>query len=269
MTIEHFASDASLDDVAASLHRNGVAVVDEVLPATEVDKIVAEFGPVLAETEVSRSEWTGGRSQVIMTALRHSETYRAVLETPAYGGVVDRILGPNCHTWRLSASALMAVGTGGVLQPLHRDEDLYERFIDRSPGEKRYIVTGLMPLTDFTIENGATRFVPGSNHWDDVSAVPDEAAAEQAVARRGSIIWWLGSTCHGLSVNSTEEVRLGLISLFAVGWLRQEENFYGSVGEDLARTWSPRIGQMLGWQQHGALAGHVPGRNPTSQLERL
>ncbi|MYE13398.1 MAG: hypothetical protein F4X99_17440 [Gammaproteobacteria bacterium] len=83
---------------------------------------------------------------------------------------------------------------------------------------------------------------------------------------RGSVAIWLGATFHGLGVNETETPRRGIITLCNVGWLRQEENFYGSVPQEVAATWPERLQQMLGWQQHGVLAGFVPGRDPTCQL---
>lgn len=265
--IARFDRDTTPDTVVGTLEREGVAIVEGLLSPEHVDRVVDELQPMLDRVPISGDEWTGRRAQVVHTTVKHSAAYREMLLDPFFLGTVDGVLGRNCHTWRLSASSVMNVHDGGGLQPLHRDEDLYEHFVDRSPEAAPYILGFMLALTDFTRANGATRFVPGSNRWPR-DRIPDESDVVQAAMPRGSVAIWLGATFHGLGVNGTETPRRGIITLCNVGWLRQEENFYGSVPQEVAATWPERLQQMLGWQQHGVLAGFVPGRDPTCQLRK-
>ena len=80
-------------------------------------------------------------------------------------------------------------------------------------------------LTDFTPDNGATRIVPGSHRFDrrpDKGETPEHW--DQAVMPAGSILVYHGSSWHGGGPNSTGERRLGIVSQYAAGWIRQEEN---------------------------------------------
>ena len=74
---------------------------------------------------------------------------------------------------------------------LHRDEDLWP-----FPNTSEIMANAMWALDDFTVENGATRLIPGSHLWPrDREPQPGEAVA--AVAPAGSAILWLGGVLHG------------------------------------------------------------------------
>lgn len=81
--------------------------------------------------------FTGQRAKTVDTVVKRSETYRRMLMSELFSGAVGTILGANCNTWRLSASSAMSVHGGGEMQVLHRDEDLYGTYVDRSPEAPR------------------------------------------------------------------------------------------------------------------------------------
>ncbi|MYE13399.1 MAG: phytanoyl-CoA dioxygenase family protein [Gammaproteobacteria bacterium] len=156
MGIERFDRGTMPDTVVRTLEREGVAIVEGVLSPERVDRIRGELQPMFDRVPISGDAWTGRRAQVVHTTVKHSAAYREMLLDPFFLGTVDGVLGQNCHTWRLSASSVMTVHGGGGLQPLHRDEDLYEHFVDRSPEAAPYILGFMLALTDFTVANGAT-----------------------------------------------------------------------------------------------------------------
>ena len=95
-------------------------------------------------------------------------------------------------------------------QMLHRDEWRYRPYMTRDPQGPELSLAFMVALTDFTAENGATRFVVGSNTWPE-GRMPAEDQVEQAVMQKGSVGVWLGSVYHGLGINSTDTPRTGLI----------------------------------------------------------
>ena len=67
---------------------------------------------------------------------------------------------------------------------LHRDEWRYRPYMTRDPEGPELTLAFMVALTDFTVENGATRSSPGSNHWPEGQR-PDESQVEQAKKARG------------------------------------------------------------------------------------
>ncbi len=77
------------------------------------------------------------------------------------------------------------------------------------------------------IQNGATRFVPGSHLWDYSIPLPKENQGVQIELERGDAFLMLAGCFHGGSENkSADEVRTLYVALTTRGYYRQEENQY-------------------------------------------
>jgi ectoine hydroxylase-related dioxygenase (phytanoyl-CoA dioxygenase family) len=72
---------------------------------------------------------------------------------------------------------------------------------------------------------------------------------------KGSVLIYLGNTLHGGGANSSNETRSGIVNTYALGWLRQEENQYLNVPREIAKNYSKKIQQLLGYQMHRTLGG--------------
>jgi hypothetical protein len=164
-----------------------------------------------------------------------------------YSRPPDPLVGPNCHHYRINATVAMQVCRGGTNQPLHRDEYRYLPFMHRDPNGPELTVSNMVAATDFTAENGATRFIPGSNRWPR-DRKPEEHEVVQAVMPKGSVASFLGSVFHGLGTSRVDEPRTGFIYSFALDHLAQEENQFLSVPPEIARTLSLRARQLLGYR---------------------
>ena len=55
----------------------------------------------------------------------------------------------------------------------------------------------------------------------------------------GSVLFWLGGTLHGAGANVSDEWRYGVVLTYSAAWLRQEENQYLDVPQDLAERLAP------------------------------
>ena len=63
---------------------------------------------------------------------------------------------------------------------------------------------------------------------------------------------------HGAGANVSDESRDGIVLTYSAAWLRQEENQYLDVPQEVAEGLSPELQLMLGFRMNGALGFHDP-----------
>jgi ectoine hydroxylase-related dioxygenase (phytanoyl-CoA dioxygenase family) len=244
----------TVDAGVSILATDGVVVVDRLFSEEHIDSIMAELAPHLAATRAGGGEFYGGRAKRVSGLLAKAPAFAAVLARPELHKLTTAALGAYCDRYVVALTAALEVWPGGTLQPLHRDEGTYGKYLDYTPGGPEYLVSFMVAGTDFTAENGATRFVVGS-HAGPTNAHVDEAMTAQATMPKGSIAVWLGSTLHGMAVNHTTLPRTGFVGGFCLGWLRQEENQYLACPPDVAARFTDEVQQLLGYTPHSALLG--------------
>ena len=74
---------------------------------------------------------------------------------------------------------------------------------------------------------------------------------------KGSALFYLGSTMHGAGANSSNAARMGVITVYSLGWLRQEANQYLSVPWEIARAYDERMRCLLGYTTHDRLGDRL------------
>jgi ectoine hydroxylase-related dioxygenase (phytanoyl-CoA dioxygenase family) len=192
-----------------------------------------------------------------------SKTFLEVMQSPLICGVADELLLPSCDDYLLNTGQLIQIGPNEMPQSLHRDEDAWNYL--ESP-KHLLQVEAMFALTDFTLQNGATRVVPGSHLWPkDRQPLPQEVL--QAEMKAGSALFYLGTTIHGGGANTTEnEWRRGMFFGFVVGWLRTEENMFLTVPIEEVRKMPRRVQELLGYKAHMAI-GVVDVGSPMELLK--
>ena len=137
--------------------------------------------------------------------------------------IADDIGPARCDHIQLSIGQAIGIGPDEPEQVVHRDRDMHWVATDYE-----VLVNVMFCLDDFSLENGGTRFVPGSCKWDP-GRWPERHEIVSAMAPRGSAILWLGSMMHGGGANRTEKLRRGVILSYNLGWLAQGEKLLLSV----------------------------------------
>ena len=148
-------------------------------------------------------------------------------------------------------------------------------FGDPSPAKQAInapVVTNAMwAITDFTVENGATRLVPGSHlsgHHPEPGRDYDHVYAE---APAGSIVIWEGRTWHAASLNTGNAPRLGITTYWGAPFLRQLLNFTYGLRPEVAAELNDNEQRLMGyriWQSYGA-TGNFDAEWATSGSENL
>ena len=175
----------------------------------------------------------------------------------------DPVLGPNCHHYRLNISGARQVCAGDAHQFLHREMDTFRPFLEHDPETPERALAIVWALTDFSLENGATRLVPGSHRWPG-GRVAEEHEVARAVMPKGSAALWTGKTLHGLAA-SRDESRTSVTFVFMVDWLTTEENQFFAIPPEVARGLPERAQQLIGYRASPAL-GWVSDRDPDNLL---
>ena len=166
---------------------------------------------------------------------------------PLLLGAADHFLLPNCRHYTLNTGQLIEIRPGETEQTLHRDEGAWLHYREARP---ELSVEAMFALSDFSLENGATRIAPGSHRWDE-GREPEADEIAVAEMSAGSAVVYLGSTLHGGGANRTPgERRRGMFLGYCLGWLRTEENTFLSTPIEKVRSMPLRAQQLLGYESH-------------------
>jgi hypothetical protein len=279
--IERLGPDVSTASLIEALDRDGVAMVEDAIAPDLLSKLNSEFDGLIAPA----SPGTPNHIPMLIDFMGHktiridglpgkSKSFVDLLQHPLALEMADHYLLPSCLHYLLSTAQLIEIQPDETVQHLHRDDTAWIRppmptATDVAPGldDPQLEVIVLYALSDFTIENGATRVVPGSHLWPaDRKPQPDEVMA--AEMRAGSAIYYLGKTLHGGGPNMTADtMRRALFLGFSLGWLRTKENFFISTPIDAVRDMPKRVQQLLGYETHGGI-GVVDVGCPSALLAR-
>jgi len=253
------ATSAS-QDVAQRLTDDGYVVVTGMLDAARLQAARADLDRVLRSTMTGRNFFEGFDTQRVYALFAKTRTFDQAAIDPLLIDVLDRVLG---H-YQLSAPVGICIGPGEKAQILHRDDSIYPVPEPHPP----LVVNTMWPLDEFTAENGATRFIPGSHNWEPGRRPTAGDPVETAVMSPGSVMFYLGSLWHGGGANQTAAPRLGVILEYAAGWLRQQENHCLAVPGDTVRQLPERLQELLGYNIYPPFVGYVDGRHPRKVLTK-
>ncbi|MYT21360.1 phytanoyl-CoA dioxygenase family protein [Streptomyces sp. SID7760] len=251
------ANDTPAAEILKIVSRDGGVIIKDFLTQEQIARFNAEIErPLQALKPGSTHEneivaaFHGSNTKRLTNLVTHSATFRSeVIDHPLVHEISDLVFLQESGTYWMTTAQVIEIGPGNQAQMLHRDLENWFPFIGMGPAGPEVTINFLVALTDFTEENGATRVIPGSNHWSDFE---DRGAPEQtipAVMNAGDVLLISGKTAHGGGANRTgDEYRRGLAFTFNAGFLTGEEAYPFLVDRELARTLSPRVQRMLGFR---------------------
>ncbi len=253
MSIKHLAATAAADEVAAALAQDGAVIVDQLVAAEVMDTIAKELRPFTDATRFGPDDFSGRRTKRTGGLVGRSQGCRDLVMNPLVLATTRKVLS-HAMSFQLHLTQVIAIGPGEPAQPIHRDQWAFDFF----PFPKGYEVqcNTLWAMTDFTEQNGATRVVPGSNHFDDKLQFreKDSVGAEMT---KGSVLLYTGAVYHGGGANRSAATRVGINITYNVSWLRQEENQYLSVPLEIARTLPVELLRLMGYARGAYALGYV------------
>lgn len=247
-------AERDVSSIVDALNNEGYVVVEGVVDAERVAAVKAELAEVLAATPTGRNDFEGFATKRIYRLFGKTRAFDDFAIDPVLLGVLDRIIGP-CQ---LSAPTGIQIGPDEPAQVLHRDDSIYPL----PQPHPEVVLNTMWAFDDFTAENGATRFVPGSHRWDPERRPTAEDAITLAEMPAGSVAFYTGSIWHGGGANHTAKPRLGVILEYVASWLRPQENHVIGVPPEVVATLPERLQELLGYNIYPPFVGYVDGRHP-------
>jgi ectoine hydroxylase-related dioxygenase (phytanoyl-CoA dioxygenase family) len=245
-------------DVAQRLLNDGYVIVSGMLSAADARSAVADLARVLESVPKGRNFFEGFTTQRVYALFAKTRTFDHAAVHPLVLDVLDHVLG---H-YQLSAPVGIRIGPGEQAQILHRDDAVYPLPQPCPP----VVVNTMWPLDEFTSENGATRFIPGSHRWEPGRQPAADDPVLTATMSPGSVMFYLGSLWHGGGANRTSRPRLGVILEYAAAWLRPQENHCLAVPRRVVRQLPERLQELLGYNIYPPFLGYVDGVHPRKVL---
>lgn len=208
----------------------------------------------------ARNRFEGARTVRIYNLLVHGPLYERIPVHANVLPVVERVLDQGCLVSSLSSVSILPEE---MEQPVHADDQL----IPVPKPHVALVCNTMWALTDFTDTNGATRVVPGSHLRDHSPAYGKPYDTRAVEMRRGSVLVYHGSLWHGGGANRTSERRVGIAMNYCAGFIRQQENQQLGVPRDVARRFSPRLRELVGYGVYAGLIGHIDKTSPARLLD--
>jgi ectoine hydroxylase-related dioxygenase (phytanoyl-CoA dioxygenase family) len=256
-----------MDSTAVSEHvgrvaEDGYTIVEDAIELELLDALANDLNRLVRDLgiEPAPNEFEGTKTLRVYNLLVHGPLYEGVPVHENVLPIVEGVLDPGCLVSSLSS---IDIGPGETAQPIHADDQLIPIPKPHPPT----VCNTMWALTDFTEANGATRLIPGSHlrdHSPDVFQTYDSIPAEMP---KGSVLVWHGSLWHGGGTNQTDERRVGIAMNYCAGYIRQQENQQLGIPMEIAKRFSPRLRQLVGYSVYSGLIGHIDKHSPAELLD--
>jgi ectoine hydroxylase-related dioxygenase (phytanoyl-CoA dioxygenase family) len=223
-------------------------------------------------TAIDQVQSENDRNQWVYLLINKGDIFQTLLDHQMVQAIVKHVLGPH---YLLSDFAATITHPGNKQMGLHIDqwwmpeprmpEEPHVRCgsINRENVNKGVPVQSNLPInppvvcnvlwmvSDFTIENGATRIVPRS-HLSGISPEPyGDYDTINATGKAGSAVIFEGRTWHSADLNSSSAPRYGITTYYGAPQFRQMLNFTYATRKEVLEGISDKTEYLLGFKPWG------------------
>ncbi|MFT3801123.1 MAG: phytanoyl-CoA dioxygenase family protein [Burkholderiaceae bacterium] len=260
MTQRFPALTSDLDQAERDLREHGICLVSGVMSDAQIADaraILYRCARLDAQRNVTHSGFRldyGEGNHRIWNTLSLDPLFGDLAENPAALRLVRSVLGWPALLGNQSANIAMPGCEGGVL---HADQIFVPEPWPKDPQGCNVAWC----IDDFTVENGATRFVLGSQRHHRPPTGSDEDASLPAVAPAGTMIVFESRLWHRTGENRTrDQSRAALFGWYTRPIYRAQENWFLSLNPRILEGASDTLLTLLGYKVEGL--GKINGRSP-------
>lgn len=258
--------ETPIDEVARIADEDGAVILKGMLTPAQVAQLNDEIQPLLDSVQcgslnpdVRVQKFHGYNTKRVCNLTNTSAVFRDhMLDDDFIHAISDKLFKDRdgAGDYWLGTAATIHIGPGEIEQGLHRDMGNYPVYYRFGPEGPECQLNFLFATTNFTEENGATRIIPGSNHWTfDQRGLPSQCIP--ALMKAGDCLMITGKVVHGGGANNTDVWR-GCVSMTVnASFLTPEEAHPFIVSLDVAKTLSRRAQKFLGFRSQWP--SKVPG----------
>ena len=230
-----------------NLDQLGYTLLHDALSSEQIEEAVDHLG-LSYEEEFASAHEPGTLRTTNLTA--RAQIFRDLIQLPEVVACMSHLLGDD---YVLSDMGARSPLPGIAAQGLHRDGGAA---VPNPPFNVHEVLPfcaqSLFALRDFTVDNGATRFVPGS-HTSAVAAadVPDEEV-DDMVCPAGTILIYDNRLLHGGGANRTQEVRYALQGFCCRRQIKPFCDHTRSIPHALVERATPLLRRLWGFESQSA-----------------
>ena len=227
-------------DIRTAMHRYGCFVVENALPTDFIKRAIPQLETAIdKEAQWHRSSQYQDYGMVLICSL-YGGIFWELFDNPAVTLPFEAVLGEGCIVYAYTSSSM----------PPFKENYSTRIHVDCPRVIPNYVTNmgATILLNDFTEENGATYFLPGSHEQLEAPA-PNEflSQAERLVAKAGSILFFNARIWHMGGKNMTAHWRHALTINMCRSFMRQRIDLPRAMeGMDLSSL-SSKARQKLGF----------------------
>ena len=245
----------TIDEAVREVERDGYTVIEDFLSEDQLRASTEALARIESQVDFGRDMFSGTRTKRSSNLVGMTRSFDSVVTDERMLELARGVLGPDIQ---LSISAMIKIFPGESHQPLHQDDGLWPAPRPHQP----FVLNTMYAIDDFTEANGGTTLVPGSH----VSTDPVNQEAERVAVEmpRGSVLAWDGATWHGGGASRDDGgERCGLNINYNAGWLKQQENQFVCIPQEVVVILPKTLQRLLGYQtSFGGILGSAHGRDP-------
>ncbi len=242
------------DTEKTQLDERGFTVLRDVIPTNDVNELRRLSLALATDERVAGcgSMYLDNCAQRVWNLVNKGEAFERAIQHPRILAAMEYLLGGDCT---LSSFTVNIIGPGATDGGLHIDYPL--RLMPDPRPSFPLVANSVWLLDDFTLENGATRCVPGSHLRLKGGPEPDVKYDDevQVCGSKGSVMIVNGALWHGSSANHTDVDRVGLLGFFCRAFMKPQQDHLKLASEEVIARATPALKRLLGFDS-------MPGAMP-------